>query len=191
MSWETIEEKNGFKIQATPDLDPDNPIEHDELVRLVYRGTARYLLGNEPFYPNKQYESGEQQCREKYGEAFIVKPVYAYIHSGTALAFSPFSCPWDSGQSGFVWISKKAARENFGVKRLTSKHREILENMLPGWLRAFEAYLNGDVYGFRVVNPEGTETESCWGYLGGDHEASGLLDAAREFIPEEVAACLS
>jgi hypothetical protein len=34
----------------------------------------------------------------------IVLPVYMYDHSGTALSTTPFSCRWDSGQVGYIYV---------------------------------------------------------------------------------------
>ncbi len=39
-----------------------------------------------------------------------------------------FSCPWDSGQVGWVFVSKKKVREEYGVKRITES---LVENSLP------------------------------------------------------------
>lgn len=40
----------------------------------------------------------------------------------------------------------------------------------------------GDVYGWRVIDPEGEEIDSCWGYYGPDHGQSGLIADARAAI---------
>ncbi len=46
----------------------------------------------------------------------------------------------------------------------------------------------GDCYGWEIVSPDGDELDSVWGYYGGDHEESGLADAARENIDWTIAA---
>jgi len=34
------------------------------------------------------------------------RPVYAYIHGGMILSLKPFSCPWDSGLTGYIWTNR-------------------------------------------------------------------------------------
>lgn len=48
----------------------------------------------------------------------------------------------------------------------------------------------GNVYGYEVEAPDGTELDSCWGYYGDPHE-SGLEEAAIEAIDYEIKASRS
>jgi len=46
----------------------------------------------------------------------------------------------------------------------------------------YAAWAFGDVYGYTVENPDGDEIDGCWGFYGDDHEASGLMEQARDAV---------
>ena len=51
----------------------------------------------------------------------VVLPVYMYDHSGITINTTGFSCPWDSGMVGIIYVSKEKIREKFNIKRISSK----------------------------------------------------------------------
>lgn len=40
-------------------------------------------------------------------DKYIILPLYLYDHSGITMSTSVFSCPWDSGQVGWIYASKQ------------------------------------------------------------------------------------
>lgn len=94
------------------------------------------------------------QIEKKY----IVLPVYMYEHSGITIRTSKFSCPWDSGQIGYIYISKDKAKKEWG-KGYADKATKYLD----GEIQTLDDYLTGNVYGY-VVEYEGNELESVWGF---------------------------
>ena len=68
--------------------------------------------------------------------------LYLYDHSGITIRTSPFSCPWDSGQVGFIWVTK-ACCEDQGVAW------ENAANYLESEIKQLDMYLTGDVWGYR------------------------------------------
>ena len=114
--------------------------------------------------------------------------VYMYDHSGTALSFSPFSCPWDSGQVGFWYVTRQEMLSDWnpGGKRVTKSIREKVEKALEGQLKAVDAWMNGDFLGYvvRELDEDGEPLEdtedSCWGYYGLDSEYA--LEEARRTV---------
>lgn len=97
---------------------------------------------------------------------FVMLPVYLYDHSGITIKTAPFSCPWDSGQVGWVYVSREKILKEFSCKKLTKKIREKTEKILNQEIAIYDAYLRGEVYGWEVVDPETEETlDSCWGYI--------------------------
>ena len=93
-------------------------------------------------------------------------PVYAYVHGNIALSTSPFSCPWDSGQVGFITASKEKVREVYGVKRITKQVRELALKGLKCEVALLGDYVNGDVYYVQVFNDKGDVVEDGGGFLG-------------------------
>lgn len=107
--------------------------------------------------------------------SFIMLPVYKYEHSGVMISTSPFSCPWDSGQVGFIYVSISDVNEEMGGDK------ELAKKQLETEIKAFSQYLEGDVYGFVVEeydeeSDEWDEVDSCWGFYGSDVKENGMLD---------------
>lgn len=50
----------------------------------------------------------------------------------------------------------------------------------------YAAWAYGDTFGYVIEDPEGEEIDSCWGFYGSDHEASGLSEQARDAIDHEI-----
>ncbi|SHF15500.1 hypothetical protein SAMN02745133_01946 [Desulforamulus putei DSM 12395] len=47
-------------------------------------------------------------------QKFIILPLYLYDHSGITMNTTGFSCPWDSGQVGWIYCSKERFRKETG-----------------------------------------------------------------------------
>ena len=74
------------------------------LGKITYNSIS-YRLGNEPV-SLERFEAIDRGI--KRGD-LIGLPVYAYVHSGETISTEPFSCPWDSGRSGWVYCTTEAA----------------------------------------------------------------------------------
>lgn len=111
---------------------------------------------------------------------YISLPLYLYDHGGITMSCSPFSCPWDSGQVGVIFVSTERVRKEYGVKRISKKLRERVIGYLQGEVETYDQYLTGDVYGYELVRYEddGAEIEegSCWGFYGSDPATNGMTD---------------
>lgn len=129
--------------------------------------------------------------REKYvRENAIVLPLYLYDHSGLTMRTYPFSCPWDSGQVGWIYVTKAEVRKEYGVKRVTKKVRDRVIAALKAEVGTYSQWLEGDVYGFVLEDAQGNEIDSCWGFFGTDWKENGMCDqipAEYRFLLEEVA----
>lgn len=97
-------------------------------------------------------------------EGGIVLPVYAYEHSGLAFRTYPFSCPWDSGQAGFVYITKEQITKGLGYKPGQRGRKIAAEEYLKAQVALLSAYANGEVYGFSLEDEQGEVVDSCWGF---------------------------
>jgi hypothetical protein len=101
---------------------------------------------------------------------------YMYDHSGLTVKSTPFSCPWDSGQIGYVIVTKKTAEYEYGFKRISKKSTERLQSIVEGEIEEYDNYLNGEFYGFLIEDSEGEHIDSCGGFLGRDVEKNGMLE---------------
>jgi len=166
-------EHNGKTIEIMYDQDAQSPRENDNLGTILYTST-RYNLGD------KRVDRAEIEAIAN-DKNNIVLPVYAYIHSGTCLNTTGFSCPWDSGQCGIIYVSKESIRKEWNVKKISAKLRaKVIEN-LRGEIDEFSKFLGGEVYGYVIKDKDGNDLDSCWGYIG--------LDWVRQYAKEAAEAC--
>lgn len=163
---------NGMRGAIEYDPDPQ-PYDGDTLGQIAYLESSRYTLGTEAVSHERMNEIAEGIRDGTY----IGLPIFAYIHGGATIrAGSGFSCPWDSGQSGFVYVERKR-----GLEECTTEENVI--KCLESEVRIFDAYLTGNVYGWVLYDKGDEVIESCWGYYGDDefdYMFECLDDAERE-----------
>ena len=121
---------------------------------------------------------GLDEFFEKQGDAIIKLPIYMYDHSGQTISTHPFSCPWDSGQLGYIWISKERALKELSTrkgktpKRWSKSAEKRVYAMLEGTIKTIDDWMTGNVYGDVL--------HSVWGYYGFDEK-----DGSKRYILEE------
>ena len=94
----------------------------------------------------------------------IMLPLYLYDHSGLTISTTPFSCPWDSGKVGLIYVSREKAREEYGVKRLSDKLLSTVLYRLRDEVEEYDRYLRGESYMYVIKDEDGEIKESCSGY---------------------------
>jgi hypothetical protein len=102
---------------------------------------------------------------------FHVMPLFLYDHSGITMNTSGFSCPWDSGQVGFIYMTPETAKAEGIPDPLKCLKSEVT---------VYDQYLTGDVFGFIVEHNESGEEDSCWGFYGSDYcieEAKSIAES--------------
>lgn len=170
------------RLKIIQDNSPESPREWDNL-GTMFCEHRRYNLGDKNAQDISVYNYKTEQ-RETPDKGYTVLPLYLYDHSGITMSTGRFSCPWDSGCVGYIYVSDKDAKENYGWKIITKKRREIIAKHLKAEVETYDQYLTGDVYGFEfesvAVYPDGREevqdTDSCWGFYGSDPEKNGMAD---------------
>lgn len=170
---ETIEHK-GCTIEVHYDHDPQSPREWDNLGTMTCLH-GRYTLGDSHDF--KEAHEIEQHIK---AEKAVSLPLYLFDHSGITMNTTGFSCPWDSGQVGMVYVSREKLLEEHKWKRLTKKRIKQVETWLKGEVETYDAFISGQVYGYILKDADGEETDSCWGYFGQDYmvdEVKSLIDA--------------
>lgn len=170
MSIKNIAFEHDIRVRIEYDEDADSPANWDNLGKIAYHNRARYVLGTEAVSCDRLDE-----IRDGIESGALVGlPVFAYIHSGVVIAAArsnPFQCPWDSGQSGFVYCTRQDAIKEFDKKLLTESVKEQALKRLVDEVETFNQYLNGNVYGYiveRVTSNDDEELDACWGFYGLD-----------------------
>ena len=125
----------------------------------------------------------EKSLAKHFGEIALVLPVYKYSHGCSLYSTGSFigrahHAAWDSSQTGFIFVTKEAARKRFGRKRITQTVLDQINDCLVGEIKYFSAYANGDVYGFNILDDDGESVDSCWGFYDYDE----CVDYAKEEI---------
>ena len=172
-SVETFEHK-GLTVRLECDLDPTDPREDDNFGTMVCWHN-RYRLGD------KHDHRTPSEFRESVGKDAIVLPLYLYDHSGITMSCAPFSCPWDSGQVGYVYATLARVRQEYGCKRITQAIRDKAIACLTQEVSTYDEFLTGQVYGYVVEDSDGEHIDSCWGFYGLEYcreEARGAAEYA-------------
>lgn len=172
-------EMDNLRGCITIDDYPDNPREWGGNVGTIAYCSSRYTLGDERLE--------DWQIREIVENKSILSfPVYAYIHSEIQLSLKPFSCPWDSGQCGIIYVPY-AKLDRLGLGKCND---EDIKKMFQEEIATFNEYLNGEVYTFIIEEVEecgecGGErcniVDSCYGIYGLDYARKILLENMKTY----------
>lgn len=162
-AWEIIDKRDDCVVvcEQCPD-DLFAPTYQEDLLDNLGTGTLCVLL-------------------QQSGEVALL-PLYLYDHSGITMSTGSFGDPWDSGQVGWIYMTKEIFLAETGWGEALWPRRAI--EMMQGAVETYDQYLTGDVYGFTVFENTGTDAdpvweetdESCWGFYGSDIKENGIAD---------------
>jgi len=172
---------------------PQNPREWDNLGTMVC-GHKRYSLGDEQAQNTELYTSWDEWLEYEVVKPnggwsnIIALPLYLYDHGGITISTAPFVCPWDSGQVGWIYVTKPRIREEYGVKRVSKRLLYEVEAVLRSEVETYDQYLQGFVYGYMTFSLENgglVDGDSCWGFYGYDTEKNGLQEYLKDIVPDK------
>jgi hypothetical protein len=178
------ETRNGNYITRTyHDDSTESPRDWDNLGTMVCFHN-RYDLGDKHNYNSNDYNGWDEMEKDiiKRENVGVILPLYLYDHSGITMNTTGFSCNWDSGRVGFIFISKQKMLQEYGGKIVTQKLKDRVEGYLKSEVETYDQFLTGDVYGYRVFKEENgveEELDSCWGFYGEDtcmEEGVGIME---------------
>lgn len=149
------------------------PEEFGMLGKIYYLTKSRYRLGTAAVSSEKM---GEINLKVAQGE-LIGLPVYAYVHSGVALATTPFSCGFDSGLSGFIACSREDVHRWYGDEMPKEEILEVLRNEVE----EFSKFLAGDVYVIKLI-VDGEEKDAVGGHYGFDYAVTCAKEMGEEYV---------
>ena len=174
---DTIEGSKGLRLEIVIDEDGLNPrTDYDNLGTMVCRH-KKYNLGD--INSEADVERVMSEVNEKNS---LIVPIYMYEHSGIALKASPFNDPWDSGQLGIIYVSHENIVKEYGS--LSKENIETATRVLVAEVEEYSKYVNGETYGFRILNEDDEVLESCYGFLGLDGVEEEGRYSLKEFEEE-------
>ena len=164
---ETIEYKN-YNIELCYDTYPDDPRNWDN-AGFMACFHKRYNLGDEHSFNEPQ---DLLDWIEANKDTIHYLPLYLYEHGNITISTNPFSCQWDSGQVGFIYITKERTE-----KEGLNDPYDILKHEVS----IYDAYISGQTYGARILDSEGEVIDSQFGYIGDTtdyviNEAKNMID---------------
>ena len=161
---------------------PDNPRKvWDCMGEFLVDASCRYIDNESSIKLDFSGKNDDEKTLDNNPDVMAYLPVYVYDHSGACMNTTGFSCPWDSGQIGWLICTRAGLRRaGYGDwKRITKKRRELIENWLRNEVITYSAYMSGDVYGYVIKDAAGNTQDSVWGFYGDDG-----LQAIRDEYPE-------
>lgn len=185
---------DGKTLEIHQDIDPMNPREDYDNLGTMACFHTRYDLGDKKDGINghgiddKEFNGWDEMEEgiKKENPDCVILPLYLFDHSGITMSTTAFDCPWDSGQVGFIFISRDKINEEYGEHggRTDAEIEEYLRNEVA----VYDQYLTGDVYGFilrdkpceHCDDETGDELASCWGFFGSDPIENGMSDHLEE-----------
>ena len=162
-----LEEKNvgNFTLRIDYENYPENPREWDNFTKMICFH-RKYRLGDKHYYNHSDYNNWEEMKKDiiKNENVGVILPLYLYDHSGITISTTPFSCNFDSGQIGFIYVTRETIFENIkGYKILTKKLKQIVTERLLNELKCYDQYLTGEIYSFEILR-DNERLEYCGGY---------------------------
>lgn len=200
-------EYKGYKIKIYLDENPSDPRDWEPLGNMVCFH-SKYKLGDKhnfkymedfkldlakkinvdirrkiEYWQDLDKDCWVENLIEKALKDALILPLYLYDHSGITMNTTGFSCKWDSGQVGWIYVTKDDIRKEFEIKNVTKKYWEKAKQILIYEVSIYDNYICGDVYGYVVLDPEdeSESLDSCWGYFG-QSGMDQLITEAKQFI---------
>ena len=174
-------------IKITNDDDQDGPRkDYDNLGTMVCWHRS-YSLGDE------QPKCEPSEYLEELPEGSIILELYLMDHGSISMSTGSFSCRWDSGQVGFIYVTPETIIKEYGNN--SDESRAKATSVLEGEVRTYDCFIQGNIWGYQVFEAEvceccenageKEEIDGCWGFYDMDGKGNSALDAIRECIAEE------
>lgn len=171
------------RLKILRDENPDDPRHWDNLGTMVC-WHRRYLLGD--LQPKESPEEYFEQ--EGLKDDVFILPLYLLDHSCITMKTSSFNDRWDSGQVGWIYVSHKKIKEEYGD--LTPKTLDKVGRVLQSEVETYDLYLRGEIFGYIVeqykfcdVCQKGSweSLDSVWGFYGRDFENNGMKEQLGDY----------
>jgi hypothetical protein len=181
--------KHGNKvIEITQDESPENPREWNDYLGKMVCFHGRYDLGDKTDLKSDMFNGWEEleQHLIKEEKAVLILPLFLHDHSGITIKIGSFNglspyAHWDSGQVGFIYVTKEDLKKE-GITK--EKAQKILEAEVD----EYDSYIRGEVYVFTIYEVktcnEGHEHKEVIESCGGFYSEKDALAEAEEYFKE-------
>ena len=179
---------NGFTVELHYDEDSESPRDWTHGAELVL-AHKRYSFPNDAGISFDDFDSISEIRDYLLSEgALATLPVYMYEHGGIALSVGEaFSDPWDSGVLGLAYVTPQNWKDTQGDVEWTGSDDQLATAaaLMKGDVATYGQYLNGEVYGYVIIDPvDGEVVASLWGMYGYEYAEQEAADAANALTHE-------
>lgn len=150
-----LEEMNDYFFNIRQYSWTDSPREGREDSKLaIYH--KRHNFVNETQFNTDNYGSWHELKQAFIADEAIavILPVYMYEHSGYVFSTTPFGCKFDSGQVGYIFMTKSKAYEIFKCKRLSKSLIAKINEWLISDVSDYSYWCNNEVYDYILVDKD-------------------------------------
>lgn len=189
-------EGDKYILEIERDIYPENPRELCDNFGTMICWHRDYDLGDENDYDTPQ------DFNEDRDKMAVVLPLYLMDHSVLSMSTRSFACPWDSGQVGYIYITKENLIKEYGS--YSDENIKKAKEMLEAEVETYNSYLEGDVYIYTVfekmfyikkyddetkedeIGYDLEEIDSCCGFYGDDIFENGIIGHIEEEVLEDI-----
>ncbi|CAB5220453.1 hypothetical protein UFOVP236_61 [uncultured Caudovirales phage] len=172
-------EQDGFRVEVGICFDPPNPREWDNVGKVALVNRCRYNFGDELL------DADEIKIILTSRSHYIALPIYMYDHSGITINTTGFSCPWDSGIVGVIYVDKARAVKEWGNRYCSKGVRRKAKECLRAEINELDKFVSGQVYEWTVFNSRNEWVDSCGGFYCSIDETLAEGKAALEFCVQQ------
>lgn len=149
----------GKTVRVVNDEDPMNPRKEYDNITIIAHWHPRYLLGDK-----KLRHCTKEELIAEYADngdpILAIRPLHLYDHSGLSISVESFSCSFDSGQVGYVFITQSKS-DLMGCEGWTTQQ---YDEAIKGDVETYNSFLTGEVYAYDVVGRDGEMLEAVGGF---------------------------
>lgn len=169
----------GYVINIEPDDFRESPRKWDNLGTMVCFN-RRYNLGDK-----HDFDSVDELEDYIDRDDIISLPLYLYDHSGITMSICSFSCPWDSGQVGYIFVDKETVRKEYNWKNVTKDRQQRIEEYLEDEVNTYDMYLTDEVFCYTIEDQHNDNVDSCCGYYGEDEVLAAAKDSVDYLVKKK------
>ena len=121
---------------------------HDEAGMKRYERMVNIVSSRFRHGPKTEERAIDEAMQKVISEKYLMLPLYLYDHSGLAMSTESFSgraphAEWDSGQVGWIYVSKEDALKEFDADKMTGAIRQKADALMRSEVAAYDSYLHG------------------------------------------------
>lgn len=174
---------NGLTVNVVYDCDPINPREDCDQLGVIYSNHRNVNPDRQTIMDCPAWNDETSSINgDELNRLGVWLPLAYYDHSVFRIfegrPYTDSYRSWDSGHFGIIFASNETVKKWFGVDEVTDEVKDQALESLRAEIKELDAYFNGEVYAYEVVDERGEIIESCCGYYSTDEAMNMGCEAA-------------